>query len=258
MRRMLVMSVVLLLCAPVCWGSDQNAKGNQEYRDSYSLGFEFGNNIRRQGAKVNTDTILLAVREGLEGKKPALSPGEIRDTLVQLRKTLAALQDRRSREFADKNLAEAKTFLSGNSGKEGVKTLPSGLQYKVLKEGTGVVPKPTDSVTVNYRGTLINGDEFDSSYGPEGPRTVPLIGVIRGWHEALQLMKTGSRWQLFVPPELAYGKRQFKQIPPNSVLIFDLELLSIIKPSAVEPAKGETGNETGVKNGGPGAKAVSD
>ena len=126
------------------------------------------------------------------------------------------------------NKKEGEDFLAANKSKEGVVTLPSGLQYKVLKEGTGPKPSPTDSVVCNYRGTLINGTEFDSSYKRGQPATFPVNGVIKGWTEALQLMPVGSKWQLFIPPDLAYGQRGAgADIGPNATLIFEVELLSI-------------------------------
>ncbi len=227
MGRLFAIFLGATLLLPVCWAEEQVPAGDQKAKDSYSLGYEFGGNLKRQGVEIDVDVLLSAVREGLEGKKPVLSPEEIRGTLLQLRKKLMVLQDQRFREFAAKNLEEGKTFLEANKTKEGVKTLPSGLQYKVLQEGNGPIPKLSDSVTLHYRGTLIDGNEFDSSYRRGEPTVLNLIGVIKGWQEALQLMKTGSKWQLFVPTYLAYGQRQFGRIPPNSTLIFGLELLSI-------------------------------
>jgi FKBP-type peptidyl-prolyl cis-trans isomerase FklB len=132
------------------------------------------------------------------------------------------------KEQAAKNLVESRAFLAENGKKEGIKTLPSGLQYKVLTEGSGKSPKAEDNVTVNYKGTLINGTEFDSSYKRGQPATFQVKGVIKGWIEALQLMKEGSKWQLFIPPELGYGERGAGPlIPPNSALIFEVELIAI-------------------------------
>lgn len=133
-------------------------------------------------------------------------------------------------QVATKNLSDGNAFLDSNSKKEGVKVLPSGLQYKVLKEGTGNSPKATDKVKVHYKGTLINGEEFDSSYKRGTPAEFPVNGVIAGWTEALQLMKEGSKWQLFIPSKLAYRERgSGPKITPNSTLVFDVELLEIVK-----------------------------
>jgi FKBP-type peptidyl-prolyl cis-trans isomerase FklB len=138
-----------------------------------------------------------------------------------------AARQKEIKEIAERNLAAGKAFLEENKKKEGVKTLPSGLQYKVQTEGSGKTPKATDQVTVNYKGTLINGSEFDNSYKRGKPATFQVDKVIRGWTEALQLMKEGSKWQLFIPSELGYGERGAGPVPPNSVLIFEVGLISV-------------------------------
>src|ERR1700730_17703129 len=135
-------------------------------------------------------------------------------------------------EMGQKNAATGDKFLADNKAKEGVKTTASGLQYKVLKEGTGATPKSSDTVTVNYRGTLLDGTEFDSSYKRGQPATFPVAGVIKGWTEALQIMKAGSKYQLFIPASLAYGEQGRPGIPPNSVLIFEVELMDVKSPQA--------------------------
>ncbi len=156
-----------------------------------------------------------------------MSQEEIRTTITEVQKRAMAAQQKVLKEKAEKNLAESKVFLEENKKKEGIKTLPSGLEYKVLAEGSGKTPKATDAVTVHYRGTLINGAEFDSSYKRGQPASFQVDRVIRGWMEALQLMKEGSKWQLFIPPELGYGERDMGLIPPNSTLIFEVELISV-------------------------------
>jgi FKBP-type peptidyl-prolyl cis-trans isomerase FklB len=138
-----------------------------------------------------------------------------------------AAQQKVMKEQATKNLSESKNFLAANGKKEGIKIQPSGLQYKVLTEGSGKIPKAEDTVTVHYKGTLIDGREFDSSYKRGNPATFQVKGVIKGWTEALQLMREGSKWQLFIPPELGYGERGSGSIPPNSTLIFEVELLTV-------------------------------
>jgi len=233
---MIILGMSMLL--QVCRAGEQVSLKDQKTKDSYSIGYEFGSNLMRQAVEVDVDVLLSAAREALEGKKPILSPEEIRDTLEQLRRKAIVLHDQRFRERAVKNLKEGRAFLDANKAKEGIQTLPSGLQYKVFKDGNGSSPKVTDTVKVNYRGTLINGTEFDSSYSRGEPETVHVNGVIPGWMEALQLMKAGSKWQIFVPSELAYGERQFSRIPPNSTLIFEIELLSIgdgSGPKIIEP-----------------------
>jgi FKBP-type peptidyl-prolyl cis-trans isomerase FklB len=229
MRRTFLTILSLTLLSSFCWAEEQVPIQEQKAKDSYSLGYDFGSNVKRQGVDVDLRILLSAVTEGLEGKKPAISPEEIRTTLIELRKKLMTQQERRSREFAAKNLEQGMALLEANKTKEGVMTLPSGLQYKVVKEGSGPSPKPTEAVRVHYRGTLVNGTEFDSSERRGEPAKLNLAGVIKGWREALQLMPVGSKWQIFVPPDLGYGNRQFGRIPPNSTLVFDLELLSIEK-----------------------------
>jgi FKBP-type peptidyl-prolyl cis-trans isomerase FklB len=152
---------------------------------------------------------------------------EIRATITSLQQRLMAAQQKGLKEQAAKNLSQSKTFLAENGKKEGIKTLPSGLEYKVVTEGSGKMPKETDTVIVHYKGTLIDGTEFDSSYKRNQPATFQVKGVIKGWTEALQLMKAGSKWQLFIPPDLGYGERGAGPVPPNSALIFEVELLSI-------------------------------
>jgi FKBP-type peptidyl-prolyl cis-trans isomerase FklB len=201
---------------------------HHEDKESYSLGYQFGQNLKSQGLGVNLDIYTSGIRDSLGGKKSPMSQEEIHATILELQRRITAAGRKELREKAEKNLAESKAFLEENERKEGVKTLPSGLQYKVIAEGTGKRPKPMDTVTVHYRGTLISGRESHSSYKRGQPATFEVKGLIRGWSEALQLMKEGSRWQLFIPPGLAYGERGAgPQIPPNSALIFEVELISV-------------------------------
>jgi FKBP-type peptidyl-prolyl cis-trans isomerase FklB len=181
-----------------------------------------------QGIDLNLDVYTSALRDALAGKEGQMSSEEMRSTVMGLRQRVAAAQQKSLKEQGDKNLAEGKAFLAENAKKEGVKTLPSGLQYKVLSEGNGKTPAKSDTVTVHYRGTFLNGTEFDSSIARGQPATFPVNGVIPGWTEALQLMKEGAKWQLFIPPELAYGERGMPpRIPPQTTLIFEVELISV-------------------------------
>jgi FKBP-type peptidyl-prolyl cis-trans isomerase FklB len=227
--RYMVVILVLITCfsASVSWAVKNGPLKDQKARDSYSLGYDFGSNLRRQNIPVDTDVLLSAVKDGLSGKKPSLSAKEIRDTLDRLKRTVMVAQDRRYRQLTAKNLKAGKEFLDENKKKEGVQSLPGGLQYKVLMVGTGPMPKETDRVTVDYRGTLIDGTEFDSSARRGEPLSVSVNGAIRCWTEALQHMKVGSKWQLFCPSHLAYGEHRFGRIPANSALIFELKLLSV-------------------------------
>ena len=201
---------------------------DQKDKVSYSIGMNIGNNLKKQAIDVNPDALIYGIKDALSGGKALITEQEVNDTLMAFQKEMASKQSERLKELGEKNKKEGETFLAENKKKEGVITLPSGLQYKVIKEGTGETPKLTDTVTTNYRGTLIDGTEFDSSYRREQPATFPVKGVIAGWTEALQLMKVGSKWQLFTPSNLAYGERGTgRDIGPNTTLIFEVELLSI-------------------------------
>jgi FKBP-type peptidyl-prolyl cis-trans isomerase FklB len=201
---------------------------DQKDKVSYSIGMNIGNNLKKQAIDVNPDALVYGIKDALSGGKALITEQEVNDTLMAFQKEMASKQSERLKELGEKNKKEGEAFLDENKKKEGVITLPSGLQYKVIKEGTGETPKLTDTVTTNYRGTLIDGTEFDSSYRREQPATFPVKGVIAGWTEALQLMKVGSKWQLFTPSNLAYGERGAgRDIGPNAALIFDVELLSI-------------------------------
>ncbi len=196
---------------------------------SYSFGLNIGFNLKRQNIDLNQEAFMAGIKDAVAGRKPLLSEQEVKETMMAFEKDMQQKQA----DLAKKNTADAEKFLAENKSKEGVKTTASGLQYKVLKEGSGAQPKAADTVTVNYRGTLLDGTEFDSSYKRGQPATFPVGGVIKGWTEALQLMKTGSKFQLFVPANLAYGDRSpGAQIPPGSTLIFEVELMDVKAPQA--------------------------
>lgn len=191
---------------------------------SYILGVNIATNLRQQGfTEINLEAMSKAFADVYSKNQLAIKPEEGQQILNQYFQNLQSKK-------AEKNLEEGKKFLEENKKKEGVVTLPSGLQYMVLKEGTGETPSATDKVTTHYHGTLIDGTVFDSSVERGQPATFPVNGVIQGWVEALQLMKVGSKWRLFIPPHLAYGERGAgESIGPNSTLIFEVELLSIQK-----------------------------
>jgi FKBP-type peptidyl-prolyl cis-trans isomerase len=196
---------------------------------SYAIGSQIGQNFKRQGIEIKLDILVQGIKDALEGKDPALSQEEIRQVMMDFQKKLRAkMQERRTAEGA-KSLAEGAAFLEANKNKEGVKALPSGLQYKVIKEGTGNIPTLNDRVKTHYRGRLIDGTEFDSSFKRGKPAEFAVRGVIKGWTEALQLMKEGTKWELYIPPDLAYGERGTRGIPPNATLIFVIELLEVVK-----------------------------
>ena len=197
-------------------------------KESYSLGYQFGQSLKAQGVDIDLDIYAAGIRDYLGGKEPRMSQEEIRATVANLRQRVAGVQQKALKEQADKNYRDGEDFLIDNARKEGVKSLPSGLQYKILRPGSGRAPKAADTVTVHYRGTLIDGTEFDSSIARGQPQTFKVDGVIPGWTEALQLMKEGDKWQIFIPANLAYGEKGAPpRIPPNSTLIFEVELISV-------------------------------
>ncbi len=222
-----LVSFVFLLSA--CFADKRLDLKDQKDRESYSLGYQSGENIKNQKLEINLEAYIEGIRSSLGGKEPLMKPDEIQSTLTSYRQKLMAAQEKALKEAAAKNLAEGKAFLTENGKKEGVKTLPSGLQYMVLAEGSGRTPKKTETVTVNYRGSLINGTEIYSTHARQKPETFRVDSVIPGWAEALQLMKKGAKWQLFLPPALAYGERgqPAARIPPNSALILEVEIISI-------------------------------
>ena len=189
---------------------------------SYVIGTQIAQNFKKQDIEVNIESLMWGLKDAMAGRELALGQDERQQVMTSFQQRTIAKQ-------AAKNLAEGMAFLELNKAKEGVQVLPSGLQYKVIKEGTGKNPTADDRVKTHYRGTLINGTEFDSSYKRNKSAEFPVKGVIKGWTEALLLMKEGSKWQLYIPSNLAYGERGRPGIPPNSTLIFEIELLEVVK-----------------------------
>jgi FKBP-type peptidyl-prolyl cis-trans isomerase FklB len=215
----------------------------QEEKFSYAIGMKMGANFKKQEVPVNATIMARGIKDALAGNKTLLTEEEAQAAIMDVQKEMQAKMEGKKKETADANKKVGDAFLAANKSKEGVVALPSGLQYKIEKAGTGPKPTPTDSVVCNYRGTLIDGKEFDSSYKRGQPATFPVTGVIKGWTEALQLMPVGSKWQLFVPADLAYGDRGAgADIGPGATLIFEVELMSIDdknkdKTPAAEPEK---------------------
>ena len=198
-------------------------------RINYSLGYQIGGDFERQGVALNPQAVVKGIEDALSGAEPLMKPDEMRATLTELKRNIVAGQKARKVEKELQHVEEGRKFLEENARKEGVTTTDSGLQYQVIEPGAGKTPGPTDKVTVNYRGTLVNGQEFDSSYSRGKPATFPLNGVIKGWTEGLQLVSEGAKIKLFVPPELAYGDRGPLA---NRTLIFDVELISVAAQEA--------------------------
>ena len=221
--------VTLLLAGPV--GAQETPAMNQKDKVSYSIGMEIGKNLKTQSLDVNPEFLAKGLKDSFSDGKPLMTDDEMREVLIGFQKEMMAKQQELAKQLGEKNQKEGDAFLAENKKKEGVITLPSGLQYKVIKAGSGNKPKATDNVSVHYQGTLTNGTEFDSSYRRGQPVSFPVNGVIPGWTEALQLMEVGAKWQVVIPSNLAYGDRGAgPQIGPNSTLIFEIELLSIEEP----------------------------
>lgn len=237
MRLLIALSGIILFANTVQAG-DVVLK-NQRDKVSYGIGMDIGNGLKSQSIDVDPDILSQGIKDALSGSKLLMTDEEFRETMTNFRNEMMAKQMAHMKELAEKNKKDGEAFLQDNGKKEGVVTLPSGLQYKIIKDGEGKKPGATDMVTVNYRGTLLDGTEFDSSERHGKPATFKVNGVIPGWAEALQLMKTGSKWQLFIPSSLAYGERGTGrgEIGPNATLVFEVELLSIqdtTKPASPE------------------------
>lgn len=208
---------------------DANPFKDEKAKASYAVGLNLGGNWKRQDIDLDFDLVLRGLKDTRPNAKPLLTDEEAREVLNKFQQQLMAAQQEKRRVQGEKNKQAGAAFLAENKNKPGVKTLDNGLQYKVITEGSGDIPKREDTVTVKYRGTLIDGTEFDNSEkAPNGTATFRVNGVIRGWTEALTQMKVGSKWQLFIPPDLAYGERGSGPIiGPESTLLFDVELLSV-------------------------------
>ncbi len=208
--------------APVLFKSDKE-------KNSYAVGLNIGLGLRKQPVDLDAASVLRGMKDALSDSKPLLTPDEVGAALNELQGEVQKKQNAELQKAGEANMKEGEEFLAANKTKDGVVTLPSGLQYKILTAGTGAKPTASDTVVCNYSGRLIDGTEFDSSYKRGKPAEFPVGGVIKGWTEALQLMPVGSKWQLYIPSDLAYGARGAGggAIGPNQALIFDVELISI-------------------------------
>ena len=218
------------IIALATWAQAQGPAGLKEQKEkvSYVIGVDIGKALQKQGVAIDPDLVARGIKDGVSGGKLLMSDQEIKETMTAFQKEMRAKQEMALKQAGEKNKREGEAFLAENKIKEGVKTLPSGLQYKVIKAGSGKKPKATDTVVTHYKGTLLDGTEFDSSYKRNQPATFKVNGVIRGWTEALQLMEEGAQWVLYVPAALAYGERGAgPQIGPNATLIFEVELISV-------------------------------
>ena len=207
-------------------------------KQSYAVGLNVGQSLHRDGIDVDPKIVLQGLQDAMSGGKVLLTDDQIKTVMTELQTQVRQKQEEKRQALAESNKKDGAAFLAANATKPGVVTLPSGLQYKILTPGTGPKPTASDSVVCNYRGTLLDNTEFDSSYKRGQPATFPVSGVIKGWTEALQLMPVGSKWQLFIPPDLAYGERPQGPGGPNSTLVFEVELMSIQPKTPPEAAPG--------------------
>ncbi|MCW8923000.1 MAG: FKBP-type peptidyl-prolyl cis-trans isomerase [Gammaproteobacteria bacterium] len=229
MRSTYLLALALALPTISC-AADQELD-TLEKKASYSIGVDFINRMQAQNAEIDVDAFIRGLTDASTGKEPAMPQADMTQAIKDFQQHVTNIRMAKQKELATENLEAGKAFLAANAKKEGVITTASGLQYKVIKEGEGDSPKLEDTVVTNYEGRLIDGQVFDSSYKRNQPATFPVKGVIKGWTEALQMMRVGAKWQLFVPADIAYGASQRGQfIKPNSTLIFDIELLEI-KPA---------------------------
>lgn len=225
MKHVMTALVGIYACAGACFAETIPEMKLETKRDrtNYSVGYQIGGDFKKQGVELSPESLLRGIQDSLAGRTPLLPVEEMRSVLVELKKKI--VDDEKNKR--ERYRADGLEFLKANAGKEGVKTLPSGLQYKVLREGAGRSPTLADTVSVNYRGTLVDGTEFNSSFSDGKPAVIPLSGVIPGWKEALPLMKEGAKWLLFIPPDLAFGERG--PLADRTVL-YEIELLAVNPP----------------------------
>jgi FKBP-type peptidyl-prolyl cis-trans isomerase FklB len=227
MTNTLLVALALGLLVGTVTAADSPDLTDAKKKASYAIGLDIANNFKQQEVGVDGAALAAGISDGMTGKAK-LTDAEAKAALDAFRQEVMAQMALKQQAAGSKNLKAGEDFLAANAKKEGVKTTVSGLQYKVLKSGTGKTPKATDSVTTHYHGTLIDGSVFDSSVQRGEPVSFPVNGVIPGWTEALQLMKEGDKWQLFIPAKLAYGERgPSPKIGPNSTLVFDVELIKV-------------------------------
>lgn len=234
MKQIVGAVLAVLLVAAGCTAGEKSGESKKveltsvKDKVSYGIGMSMGRDFSNQKIEIDPAILAQGIKDTLAGGPTLMTDEEAQTTLMNFQQEMMAKQEAEAQAMGEKNQAAGAAFLAENGKKDGVVTLPSGLQYKILSEGTGKSPAKEDTVTVNYRGTLIDGTEFDSSYKRGEPATFPVGGVIPGWTEALQLMKEGAKWQLFIPADLAYGERGAGPvIEPNSALLFEVELISI-------------------------------
>jgi FKBP-type peptidyl-prolyl cis-trans isomerase FklB len=228
MKKLVTVALMLSLFVGTAMTQKNETPKTTKEKVSYSIGVNIAKNMKMQGLDIDQGMLVQGIKDELSGSKIAMSDKDMETTMTAFQKEMMAKMEAKQKIDGEKNKKDGEAFLAANKKKDGVITLPSGLQYKIIKKGDGAKPTASQTVRCNYRGTLIDGKEFDSSYKRGEPAEFPVGQVIKGWVEALQLMPVGSKWQLFIPSDLAYGPNgQGQMIGPNATLIFDIELLSI-------------------------------
>lgn len=225
MKYLLIAFLNITVFASACWAGDKPQLHDEKDKINYSVGYQVGSDLKRQEVELNAAAIVQGIQDGMDATThPVLSADEMHTVLVELKKKIDARDELERKKALENYRGEGREFLAANAKKDGVVSLPSGLQYMVIKEGSGKMPKADDTVTVSYRGTLIDGKEFDSSFRDNKPATFSISNVIPGWKEALPMMKEGSKWQLFIPADLAFGERGPLA---EKVVIYEIELISV-------------------------------
>ena len=228
MKLILMGAISMALASGISLAGDKVEPKTESDKISYSVGYRLGGDFKRQQVDIKSDMLLQGIEDAASGGEALMTDEEMRTVMMSLANRVKAAQMEKMKQQGAENIKAGEAFLAENSGKEGVTTLPSGLQYKVITAGAGKSPQKSDKVTVNYRGSLIDGTEFDSSYSRNKPATFGVGQVIPGWTEALQLMKEGDKWEIVIPSKLGYGERGAgAKIPPNSTLVFEVELISV-------------------------------
>ena len=227
---LVILAVLYLLFTSCSQKTEKTELTTKSEKISYALGANIGASVIPAAAEIDYDALIQGVKDTLEGRTPLLTAAEVQQFLGELGVLLRAKSNEKSKKLGEENMKEGEAFLAENKEKAGVTTTASGLQYEVMKEGSGAKPQKSDRVSVHYAGTLIDGTEFDSSYKRGSPAAFAVTGVIKGWTEVLQLMNVGSKYRVFIPSDLAYGLRGSPPIiGPNATLIFEVELLDIVK-----------------------------
>lgn len=226
MRSRFALTLLLILATGSVFAQDvESEKGKL----SYAVGWDIGADIARRGTEFDVDSLIAAIRDVVADKEPKVSAEEMRALLTALQEKVRAEQVEAFKKLAEENQAESDKFLAANKNKTGIVALPSGVQYRIIEEGDGPRPGLDSKVSVHYRGSKLDGHEFDSSFARGTPEEFTVNSVLKGWQEVLPLMKVGSTWQIFVPPELAFGARGNPPVGPNEALMFDLKLVEILQ-----------------------------